>query len=203
MNYPHRLANGTKSERDKVREAFAGLRAANTNEPVPAAAPRRRRLLSVVQWVVLIVLAAVAVAYFTVPGRAMDDTCTAWTAEMLEDEGGEILTASVCASEGVWLMLACFDGNIWLRYDLAAGSPVPDTMTTVTFTSATGEVTLDMLYQEMDGMFSADVPAESPLVTMMRTGDDLTIFDENHAYAERMLPLAGANAALDTLLAGC
>lgn len=48
-----------------------------------------------IQTAVFAVLVAVAIVYFASPSRAAE-SCRNWVAEMLEDEGGPVLTAHAC-----------------------------------------------------------------------------------------------------------
>src|SRR5262245_1635079 len=109
------------------------------------------RLLTLLFVVLLAVIASAPVA---TPSQALDETCRTWSAESLEDEGGPVLTVGVCSDSDTWLFLTCYEGTVWIRYDLAAGSataPELDSTALVTFTSGPSDVTLEMAYQEMDG----------------------------------------------------
>ncbi len=71
-------------------------------------------------------LALAAITFLTtLPAHA---TSCSWSAKMEEDEGGSVMTASVCGGPkgDAHLMLACFDKPV-LSYDLgAAGATVAD-----------------------------------------------------------------------------
>ena len=59
------------------------------------------------------------------PGvAAAAPACSAWTAELQEDEGGEVMAASACALDApdTRMRLTCGGGTVQLRYDLALGS---------------------------------------------------------------------------------
>jgi hypothetical protein len=185
-----------------------GLRAANSNEPLNSPAPRPR--WQALGWLPFVILAIVAIAYIVVPSRAAGEPCSAWTTVMLEDEGGAVLTASVCADADTWLYLTCHEGTVGIRYDLAAGSavePALDSTAQVTFTTAAADVRLEMTYQAMDGIFAADTSADGPLIQLLTAeadvAADVTIFDEDHFFVERMLSLEGAQDAVAELLAAC
>jgi hypothetical protein len=180
-----------------IRRHWRGRRAFNKRRDI-------RQLL------LFVLLAVMAIGPVVTPSQALDETCRTWTAELLEDEGGPVLTASICSDPQTWLFLTCHEGTVWIRYDLAAGSatePELDSAALVTFTSGATDATLDMAYQAMDGMFAASVPADGPLVELLTVGSemslDVTIFDEDHFFVERMLSLEGASEALGTLLAAC
>ena len=143
----------------------------------------------------------------TIPAAGQEG-CATWTAEMLEDEGGPVLTAWVCDARrpDAQLLLTCAADEIWIRYDLSAGSeasPELGETVDVTFTTGQGSATLAMPYQEMDGRHAADVGVDAPLVGLLRDGDRVTIRDAAGRYPERSLSLAGSSGAIGTLLAAC
>ncbi len=136
------------------------------------------------------------------------EACTTWTAQMQEDEGGPVLTASACAvgRSDAFLSLTCFDGNVDVRHDLSAGaerSPDLDEVTDVAFTIDGATQTLSMAYQAMDGRHAAGVPVSSPLLALLRSGESLSIVDVAGQYPRHAFSLAGSAAAIGTLLAGC
>lgn len=143
----------------------------------------------------------------TIPATAQE-ACATWAAEMLEDEGGPVLTAWVCAADrpDAQLLLNCTANRAFIRYDLAAGaeaSPELEEVVDVTFTTEQGEASLPMSYQAMDGRHATDVAADAPLMVLLRGGDGVTIRDVAGRYPERSLSLTGSAAAIGTLLAAC
>ena len=146
------------------------------------------------------------------PASAQEDegppACSTWSAQMQEDEGGEVFTASACALDqaDAYLMLTCHAGQVFIRYDMAAGaerSPGLAEEAGVDFTIGRSIQRVDMQHQEMDGMFAAEVPARGPLIALMASGDGLSIADGDRAYPVHEFGLAGSSAALSELLARC
>lgn len=147
------------------------------------------------------------------PAFAQEDedappACSVWSAQMQEDEGGEVFTAEVCAKDrpDAYLVMTCFGGTIYLRYDLAAGAErLPNSGETagVDFTIGVSTQRLPMQYEEMDGMFAAEVPAAGPLVALMASGEELRIADGAGLYPEHTFRLTGSSSALKELLARC
>ena len=148
-------------------------------------------------------------AVVPVAGPALaQEACTAWTAQMQEDEGGPVLTASACAigRSDAFLSLTCFSGNVDVRYDMSAGaerSPDLDEVTDVAFTVDGATETLPMAYQAMDGRHAAGVPVASPLLALLKSGESLSIVDVAGQYPRHEFSLEGSAAAIDKLLAGC
>jgi hypothetical protein len=148
------------------------------------------------------------------PALAQDEVtdapaeCTAWTAQMEEDEGGSVFTASACALDrpDAYLLLTCAAGRVFIRYDLAAGaerSPESGEEAGVDFTVGLSTQRVQMQYQEMDGLFAADVVPNGPLVALMASGQSLRISDGGGIFPEHTFGLAGSSSALTELLARC
>lgn len=126
-----------------------------------------------------------------VPAAAAE-ACSIWTAEMQEDEGGPVLTASACAVDrpDAYLSLTCFDGRVWLRYDLSLGAEAavdPDEVADVVFTFGEVRETLSMRYEDMDGRHAADVTVGNPLVGLLKSGSMLSIGDAAGSYPSQRL----------------
>jgi hypothetical protein len=172
-----------------------------------AVARRGTRSSAAVRWALFLALGVIAVAYFVMPLRA-EESCESWTAEVMEDEGGEVLTAAVCTREypDAWLLLICHDGNAFLRFDLAYGAErSPDTgeVREVDFQGLGRGEGLTMTYQEMDGLFAGHMSADATFLDVFRGEGDLRVADRTSFYPEKTISLAGAAGALDAILAGC
>lgn len=159
------------------------------------------------RWMLILALGLIAVATFAIPARAQE-ACETWTAEMMEDEGGSVLTAAVCTREfpDAWLLMSCFDGEVFIRYDLAYGAErLPDMgeVRDVDFEGEDGGDWLNMTYQEMDGLFASMVPKDSPFFDVLRKAGHVTINDMESFYPEKSISLEGSSAALETLFSGC
>lgn len=160
------------------------------------------------RWVYLFaLLPAFSVAPLVVPAAAQE-ACTTWSAQMQEDEGGPVLTASACAADrpDAYLSLTCSARTIWIRYDLSVGaeaSPNFDGATDVVFTFGERRVTLSMRYEDMDARHAADVPADGELVGLLQSGTMLSIADGPGRYPSHDFSLTGSSAAIGKLLAAC
>lgn len=159
--------------------------------------------------------ACLAVMLLVSPGVFAQDeqadelpTCSVWTAQMQEDEGGSVFTASACAEDrpDAYLLLTCSAGRVFIRYDMAAGaerSPGLAERAGVDFTIGLSTQRIAMQHQEMDGMFAADVAANGPLIALMASGENLRIVDGDGIYPEHRFGLSGSSMALTELLARC
>lgn len=141
------------------------------------------------------------------PGQAAE-SCTNWSTEMMEDEGGPVLTTSACAPErsDVFLLLTCTSGTVWMRYDLASdedGSAELDGTVSVRFATEQGSQILPMVFEEMDARHAGDIPVDAPLLDLLRSGRSLEIGDVEGRYPARTFSLQGSSKAIDALLAAC
>lgn len=159
------------------------------------------------QTAVFAVLVAVAILYFSVPSRAAE-SCSSWAAEMLEDEGGPVLTAHACSDDSsqAWLAMTCHQGTIWIDHDLALGGTTEaqlDETADVEFVTDGGVETVSMQFQAMTAMFGGSVPANGKLVDLLKSNQSLLIRDSKGAYPARTYSLKGSSAALTTLVSAC
>ncbi len=137
------------------------------------------------------------------------EACTNWSTEMMEDEGGPVLTTWACASErsDVLLLLNCSAGTVWIRYDLArdeeVGSSEFDKAVSVRFVTEQGSQTLPMVYEDMDARHAGEFPVDGALTDLLRSGRTLEIGDAEGRYSNRSFSLQGSKAAIDALLSAC
>lgn len=165
---------------------------------------KHKRLVAVLAVAPMLGMAAPVVP----PAQAQEEGCNVWTAGMMEDEGGSVLTAQACSEDSPdsYLSLKCFSDVVLVSYDLSMGSnrdPELHGVTDVTFVSGTDEVTLSMAYQEMDGMHAADVKLDDPLIQLLKAGDTLIIKDVPGDYPSKQFSLKGSSAAIGKLVADC
>ncbi|TGW05462.1 hypothetical protein EN788_47350, partial [Mesorhizobium sp. M2D.F.Ca.ET.145.01.1.1] len=117
---------------------------------------------------------------------------------MEEDEGGSLLTASVCGGPkgDAHLMLTCFD-NPMLSYDLggAGGQLEPGTRGSFTFKAGGKSVTKNLVLEAMYNYFTADLsgPAD-PLLALLCGKGEVTISADKYGAAS--FPLTGSSAAI-------
>jgi hypothetical protein len=142
------------------------------------------------------------------PGSALAaPACSTWTAELQEDEGGEVMTARACALDApdIYMQLTCGSGTVSFRYDPAYGSdtvPSFEDEQPVTFTFSDSSETLAMRYEEMDGMLAAYMPPDAAIIGKLRAESSLEIGAVG-GYPAHRFGLSGSSKALDTLVAGC
>ena len=127
-----------------------------------------------------------------------------WSAKMEEDEGGSVLTASVCggSKSDAHLMLACF-GKPVLSYDLgAAGQQLePGISGSFTFKGGDKSVTRKLDLEAMYNYFTIELSKDDPLLALLRAKGDVTVTSDK--YGENSFPLAGSSAAIGQVLAQC
>jgi len=166
---------------------------------------KRRRIVAVV-----IIAPALGMAVPMIPPVIAQEAaaCTTWIAEMMEDEGGPVLTAQACSIDrpDAYITVTCANGTAGVRFDLAAGaeaSPEPNETTEVTFATATDQVTVEMGYEEYDGYFSVYPRPDDPLIQLLKAGETVTMTDVPGRYPEQHYSLKGSTAALGKLTAAC
>ena len=136
------------------------------------------------------------------PTRAAE--ACGWSAQMEEDEGGPVMVASSCESDtdsGPAFRLFC--GNI--RYNgngLEMGANPPASSTLV-LTSGGKSLAADVVFEEMDGAFAAYVELGGPIVSLLKTGNEVGVTLKGTDLPSRMVSLKGSTAAIDKLIAAC
>ena len=138
----------------------------------------------------------------TLPANAA--SC-AWSARMGEDEGGSVMTASVCGGPkgDAHLMLACF-GKPVLSYDLGAagGQLEPGISGSFTFEAGGKSLTKKLELEAMYNYFTAELSGPSdPLLALLRGRGEVAVSADK--YGEISFPLKGSGAAIGKVLAAC
>lgn len=127
-----------------------------------------------------------------------------WTAKMEEDEGGSVLTASVCGGPkaDANLMLACFDKPV-LSYDLGAAGQALEPGISGSFVFKAGDkaVTKKLDLEAMYNYFTVQLESADPLLALLRAKGEVTVTSDK--YGENSFPLAGSSAAIGKVLAQC
>ena len=128
-----------------------------------------------------------------------------WNAKMEEDEGGSVMTASVCGGPkgDAHLMLTCFDKPM-LSYDLgAAGEQLePGISSSFTFKAGDKSLTKKLDLEAMYNYFTAELSGPSdPLLALLRGKGDLTVSADK--YGAVSFPLTGSSGAIGKVLAQC
>lgn len=152
-------------------------------------------------------LFAVALMLATLPALG-EEACETWTAGAQEDEGGPVFTVAACATDrpDTYLFMTCSGNEVLIRYDLAAGaerSADEDEVDDVDFTVGVSTQRLSMRYEAMDGMFAGSVPANGPLIALLKSGEGLNVVDADGRYPIHSFGLTGSSNALTRLVRQC
>ncbi|MET2825665.1 hypothetical protein [Mesorhizobium shangrilense] len=127
-----------------------------------------------------------------------------WNARMEEDEGGSVLTASVCGGPkaDAHLMLACF-GKPVLSYDLGdAGQQLePGISASFEFKAGGKTVKKTLQLEAMYNYFTIELARTDPLLDLLRSKGEVTVSADR--YGANSFPLAGSGAAIGKVLAQC
>ena len=131
-----------------------------------------------------------------------------WTAQMEEDEGGPVMVASVTGEAAgdlaPMLRIVCAgDEGVMLRYDMASEDGGPGSEADFLFENESTQVTKHMLFEEMDGAFAAYFPKTDPIVTLLKTGEEVFVSESSGNYPAQTFPLKGSSKAIDTVLKKC
>ncbi|RJT29289.1 hypothetical protein D3227_32435 [Mesorhizobium waimense] len=123
---------------------------------------------------------------------------------MEEDEGGSVLTASVCGGPkaDAQLMLTCF-GKPTLSYDLgAAGAQLePGISASFVFKAGGKAVTKTLELEAMYNYFTVQMDSADPLLDLLRANGEITVASDK--YGENSFSLGGSSAAIGKVLAEC
>ncbi len=129
-----------------------------------------------------------------------------WVAEMVEDEGGPVLTAYVDGQgSGTYpprLSFTCFD-QASLRYLPSGDFGSRDMPLDFDFSTEDETATLAMQYEEMDGAFAAYFGKTEKAIAMLQSGSDLLVRSADGSVPPQTFSLAGSKAAIETVLAAC
>ncbi|GLR42741.1 hypothetical protein [Mesorhizobium amorphae] len=127
-----------------------------------------------------------------------------WSAKMEEDEGGSVLTASVCGGPkaDAHLMLTCF-GKPVLSYDLGpTGQQLePGISASFVFRAGGKAVTKTLELEAMYNYFTLHMDSADPLLALLRAKGEATVASDK--YGENSFPLAGSSVAIGKVLAAC
>jgi hypothetical protein len=150
----------------------------------------------------LVIAGAVAVLQAAQP--AFSASCSGWAAKMEEDEGGSVLTASVCGGPkgDAHLMLTCFDTPV-LSYDLGAtGQQLePGISGSFEFKADGKAVTKTLQLEAMYNYFVVDLAKADPLLDLLRGKGEVSVGAAK--YGQTSFPLKGSSGAIGKVLAQC
>lgn len=132
-----------------------------------------------------------------------------WESGMVEDEGGPVMMAWVYGTGGdvpPELRMMCGE-QLNLRFGQGSGiGEGGEPMTgPVGFTFDFGDdaISLDMQYEEMDGMYAAYVPKDSLIVGFLRSADSVAVDAPTGPWAVEEFTLSGSSKAIAAVLKSC
>jgi len=151
-----------------------------------------RRLLLVMSFVLL-------------PTAALADS---WIAQMQEDEGGQVLVATVSGEpQGKLtpsLTLECGGSEgVMLRYLMASEDGAPGSESDFLFENESQQAKVHMIYEDMDGAFVAYFPKMDPMITLLETGSDVLVSESSGNYPAQSFSLKGSTKAIAKALKAC
>ena len=132
-----------------------------------------------------------------------------WESGMVEDEGGSVMQAWVVAENGdvpPELRMMCGD-EVMLRYgqgtSLGEGvEPIREPVS-VTFDFGDDMISLDMQYEEMDGMYAAYFAPDSLIIGYLRSEDSVAVDVPTGPWPVQEFTLAGSSKAIAAVLKSC
>lgn len=131
-----------------------------------------------------------------------------WESGLQEDEGGSVMMAWVqgTSSSGVPPELRLFCGNdLSLRYGIADGASSSPDSPPVTFLFDFGEdtVSLDMQYEDLDGMYAAYMEPDAPVVGLLRSELAVAVDAPSGPWPVQEFTLSGSSRAVGAVLQTC
>lgn len=147
---------------------------------------------------------------------ALAAECDRWEAAMQEDEGGPVMTASICAQskEGTletrhYFFVQCAgEGGLWMRYLPFAEQNYPPGgdqgfKTDIKFSLGQNVFTEPARYEDMDGAMAMDTRVDAPLLSAMMREKQLIISEGYDKVPGVTFTLNGARQALDKVIKAC
>jgi hypothetical protein len=145
-----------------------------------------------------------ALAVIAMPSVAFAE---GWTAEMQEDEGGPVMVAYVSAEPvgevTPTLRLMCAGEDVNLRYEMASEDGTPGSEADFLFENEHDQVTLHMVYEDMDGAFAAYFAKTDAVIALLETGKDVFISEASGNFPAQSFSLKGSTKAISTMLKNC
>ncbi|SFM79117.1 hypothetical protein SAMN05192571_10653 [Pleomorphomonas diazotrophica] len=152
---------------------------------------------------------AVLAAVLATPALAGD--CEAWKAGLEQDEGGMMMTASICATgrpDDILLITCGGEDKIGLRFLPMTGDGFPpkgDMNHHATFIFASGALNAEITlrYEAMDGAMTATPRRDSELVRVLKSAGPLTVTDKSGVLPAAIFTLKGSSAAIGKVEQAC
>jgi len=147
----------------------------------------------------------IVVALALVPANAF---AGGWTAQMQDDEGGQVMVASVTGDPNgkltPMLEVECAGTQgVMLRYLASTEQGAPGDKVSFLFENESKQVTLEMAYEDMDGAFAAYFPKDADIIALLENGPDVTISDLSGNYPAEAFSLLASTKAITKVLKDC
>jgi len=147
----------------------------------------------------------IVVALALVPANAF---AGGWTARMQDDEGGQVMVASVTGDPNgnltPTLEVECAGTQgVMLRYLASTEQGTPGDKVSFLFENESKQVTLEMAYEDMDGAFAAYFPKDADIIALLENGPDVTISDLSGNYPAEAFSLLASTKAITKVLKDC
>jgi hypothetical protein len=150
-----------------------------------------------------------AVIAVPLPALAAEQ-CDHWTAAMQEDEGGSVMTASICApvrKDKAYLSLTCGEkGKLSIRFLPAPtdGFPPRDNYKgKLDFSMDQEMFDRPAVFEEMDGAMATDVEIGAPMIDVMQHQKEVIVAETSDKGPKATFSLKGSRAAFRKLIATC
>jgi len=132
-----------------------------------------------------------------------------WESGMVEDEGGPVMMAWVYGADGgdaaPELRLFCGD-QVSLRYGHGApaeeNEPIMEPVTAI-FDFGDDAVSLEMQYEDMDGMYAAYAEPDAQVLALLRAEDSVAVDVPSGPWPVEEFTLAGSSKAIAAVLKTC
>ena len=148
---------------------------------------------------------------------ALAAECDRWEASMQEDEGGPVMTATICAqtsssepdAQNLLLVQCAGEGSLWIRYiPFASPDKYPPGgdqgyNTEIKFSLDQKMFTEKAQYEDMDGAMAMGTTSDSPLISVMMAQKQVILSDVNGKAPGATFTLNGARDALETVIKAC
>lgn len=153
----------------------------------------------------------VAMVTIVLATPALAGDCEAWKAGLEQDEGGAMMTASICATDRPDdILQITFGGEdkLGLRFLPATGDDFPpkgDMSYRASFVFASGPLSAEVTlrYEAMDGALAATPRRDSDLVRILKSSDALTITDKTGVLPTATFELKGSSKAIGKVERAC
>ena len=144
-------------------------------------------------------------SFILLPGAALAD---GWSAQMQEDEGGQVLVATVSGQpQGNLtpsLSIECGGTEgVMLRYLMASDDGGPGSESDFLFENESQQAKVHMIYEDMDGAFVAYFPKTDPMIALLENGADVFVSESSGNYPAQTFSLKGSTKAITKVLKAC